>query len=75
MKKFLAGIATAAVAVSLAACGGGGPSPSACKDAMKADFANALLHPAAKPASEPAACKGLSSSELATLAAQVLGGR
>lgn len=67
-------IAAAALAASLAACGGSHADAKACKAAMKHDFAAALANPSGPPAKRPAACKGLSDAEVRKLAGQVMSG-
>jgi hypothetical protein len=67
----LAALAAVLVLV-LAACGGSRPNVSACKSAMKAEFAAAVA--SGKQGTEPPACKGLSDAELRKLAGQVLTG-
>lgn len=82
-KKLIAAIAAAtlavvaAVVIILAAGGttGGGPSQAACKQAMEQDFKQAIAHPDASPASEPAACKGLPDQVLQRLAGEVMAGQ
>jgi predicted small lipoprotein YifL len=65
-------MAAAALMVTLAACGGSGPDPAACKAAMKTQIAAALATGA--QGSEPAACHGLSGAELEKIASEVLNG-
>jgi hypothetical protein len=67
-----AAILTAALAGSLAGCGGG-PSEQACKAAMKQQYATALT--TGQQGHEPAECKGLPDAVLQKLAAQVLSGQ
>jgi len=61
--------------VLVAGCGSAAAaSPvAACKAAMSADYAHAQASPAAPPAAEPPACKGLSQAQLTKIAGQVIG--
>ena len=68
-----AAAALAVTALTLAACGGTG-DVAACKAAMTRDYATALARPGASPASQPAACKGLSADTLNRLAGEVMAG-
>jgi hypothetical protein len=64
---------TAALAGSLAGCGGG-PSESACKAAMTRDYHYALAHPDAPAATRPAACKGISDATLQKIVSEIMAG-
>jgi hypothetical protein len=66
-------VLAAALAGSLAGCGGG-PSAAACKAAMTRDYHYALTHPDAPPATKPAACKGLPDATIAKFAAEIMAG-
>jgi hypothetical protein len=66
-------ILAAALAGSLAGCGGG-PSESACKAAMTRDYHYALAHPGAPPAARPAACKGVPDATVRKFAAEIMAG-
>lgn len=73
MKRAVAALcAVVGLSVALTACGGSGPSESACKAAMKADYATAIANPAASAATEPSACKGLPTATLQKLAGEVM---
>jgi len=72
--RCIAGTAIAAtLALLLAGCGGHHPSETACKAAMKQQYATALA--TGRQGHEPAACKGLSDAVLQKLAGQVLSGQ
>jgi hypothetical protein len=66
-------VLAAALAGSLAGCGGG-PSVPACKAAMTRDYHYALAHPGAPAATRPAACKGISDATVQKLAAEIMAG-
>lgn len=70
--RIAAAVTTLALAGGLAGCGGSGPSESACKTAMTRDYAYALAHPDAPPATQPAACKGLPAGTINRLAGEVM---
>ncbi len=73
--RALAATALVDLALALAGCGHtqSGPSVSACKTAMRSQYATALA--TGKPqGAEPAACKGLPASTLTELAGQIIGG-
>ncbi len=61
-----------ALATLLCACGGSQPSQSACKSALRAEYARALKTDVA--GTEPAACKGLTDSVVNKLATEVQDG-
>jgi hypothetical protein len=72
VKRIIPAAMALAAAVALAGCGTtqSGPSVTACKAAMKAEYAAALS--TGKQGTEPSACKGLPSSTLTALAGQIL---
>lgn len=63
-------VAAVFAVLALAGCSRG-PSEAGCKKALETAYTYALAHPDAKPATEPAACKGLSKAVLTKLAGQV----
>jgi hypothetical protein len=71
-------VAAAALALALALAGCGGtppPSPAACKTAMQAQYTAAIASgQAARPDTEPSACKGLPPSTLVRIASEILDG-
>ncbi len=73
--RCIAGAAAAAILalLLLAGCGGHHPSETACKAAMKQQYATALA--TGRQGREPAACKGLPDAVLQKLAGQVLSGQ
>lgn len=67
-------LAACLAALLLAACGGSGGDPAACKAAMTRDYRYALAHPDAPPAAKPAACKGLPDATIQKFAAEIMAG-
>ena len=63
-------------ALALAGCASGSThtasNVAACKAAMTRDYDYAVAHPAAPPATRPAACKGVSDATLQKLAGEIM---
>jgi hypothetical protein len=63
------------VAAMVLALAGGGPDRAACKAALSAQVDYAMAHPGAAAPGFTRACKGISSSDLEKLVAELLAGK